>query len=123
SGAVGSEALGEGLRMAVDMRGGGGEAREVGYCVGPDLVPDGVDTGFFDVFHVANEIAFGAGYVHLHLFVIEVDLVGDSVGGAPDSLGLEEAVAEHLGEDVVVVGLCAEFFVGEFGGRRGWAAG
>ena len=100
--------------MAVDVGGRGGEARVVGDGVGPDLVPDGVDAGDFDVLHVADEVAFGAGEVHLHLFVVEVDLVGDAVLGAPDALRLEEAVAEHLGEDVVVVALGAEFGVGEF---------
>ena len=117
AGTVGGEALGERLWMAVDVGGRGGEARVVGDGVGPDLVPDGVDAGHFHVLHVADEVAFGAGEVHLHFFVVEVDLVGDTVLSAPDALRFEEAVAEHLGEDVVVVALGAKFGVGESGGR------
>src|ERR1035441_1048815 len=50
-------------------------------------------------------------------------MVGDAVLGAPDALGLEEAVAEHLGEDVVVVALGAELGVGEFSRRHGRTGG
>ena len=105
------------------MRGRRSQPREVGNRVRPDLVPDAVDAGLLDVLHVADKVALGTGEIHLHLFVVEVDLVGDTVGGAPDALGLEEAVAEHLGEDVVVVAFGAEFGVGEFDRRQGRACG
>jgi hypothetical protein len=81
-------------------------------------MPDGVDSGFFDVLHVAQEVALGAGKLHLHLFMVEVDLVLDAVGGAPESLRFKEAFGEELGEDVVVVGLGAEFSFSELGGLR-----
>ncbi len=108
--------------MAVDVGGGGGEAGEVGDRVLSDLVPDGVDAGDLDVLHVAEELAFGAGEVHLHLFVVQVDLVLDVVLGAPVALRLEEAVAEELREDVVVVGFCAKLDVGQLGGGLAAAA-
>ena len=86
-------------------------------------MPDGVDAGDLDVLHVAEEAAFAAGEGHLHLFVVEVDLVLEVVGGAPVSLGLEEAVAEHLREDIVVVGFGSALGISEWRGRRVFLAG
>ena len=99
------------------------QPRKIRDRVGPDLVPDGIDPRLFDVLHVAQEVALRASEVHLHLFMVQVHLVLHAMRRAPQALRLEETVAEHLREDVVVVALGAQLGIGEFSRRHGRTGG
>ena len=72
-----------------------------------------VDARHLHVLHVAEELALRSRQVHLHLFVVQVDLVLQMIRRAPVALRLEEAIAKHLRKHIVVVGLGARLRIGQ----------
>lgn len=48
------------------------------------------------------------GQLHLHLFVVQMDLVLEVIVRAPNTLRLEKAGDEHFGEDIVIIALDAK---------------
>ena len=79
----------------------------IGDRVGPYLVPDGIDPRLLHVLHVAFKVALRAHQLHLYLFMVQMHLVLHAMRGGPQAQRLEESVAEHLREHVIVVALGA----------------